>query len=152
MSDGAHQGVRPERAFQAVLGGEQPSEDEMESVEDMRVRLLGLTREDATDYNSTAEYAASLILHFILEDAAQRIAIPVESEYDWSNFDSEVVPGKKPRLLRKGLYDVMKEAGPPYDEIGNLGLSGFMWGWAVNAARRCVNMPPKPNPAIHEIT
>jgi hypothetical protein len=145
--------VSAERALKTILGNEdQPTDEEMESVEDMRNRLLGMTREDATDYGSTADYAASLILNFILEDAARRIAIPTEMEYDWDGDPDHGANGCKPEyVIHKGLYAVMKEAGPPYDEIGELGLTGFMWGWAVNAARRCVNMPPKPNPAIVEI-
>jgi hypothetical protein len=138
MGDGAHQGVSADRALKTILGGEdQPTEEEMESVEDMRNRLLGMTSEDATDYGSTADYAASLVLHFIMADPARRIAIPTEGTYEWPLKPDGTKDYSQPSTQTvKGLYDVMKEAGPPYDEIGDLGLTGFMWGWAVNAARR----------------
>ena len=150
MADGAHLGVGAQRALDTILGGEdEPTNEEMESVESMRGRLLGMTREDATDYGSTADYAASLILQFILEDVARRMAIPTETEYDWQADPDHGSQGMKPEFLKAlGLYEVMKQAGEPWSEIGDLGLSGFMWGWAVNAARRCVELPPAPNPAI----
>jgi hypothetical protein len=32
--------------------------------------------------------------------------------------------------------------------LSDLGLTGFMWGWAVNAARYSLELPLEPNPAI----
>lgn len=34
---------------------------------------------------------------------------------------------------------------------GRFGLSGFQWGWAVNAAAALLEQPPVPNPAIWAI-
>ena len=33
-----------------------------------------------------------------------------------------------------------------YDVFGE--MTGFMWGWGVNAARRCLDLLPVHNPAI----
>jgi hypothetical protein len=33
-------------------------------------------------------------------------------------------------------------------KLGALGITGFQWGWAVNAARFAESLPPEPNPAI----
>lgn len=142
MSDGAHLGVSAHDALSVVLGGDEEAEKPDMDPEQMREWIMACTKEDATDYDNMARYAAKLILVFLLEDPS-RASIPSENVYkkgpdgeiDWSNMEVET----------PGLYDVMKEAGSDIDELG---LSGFMWGWAVNAARRCVELPPVPNPAI----
>ncbi len=41
----------------------------------------------------------------------------------------------------------------PYEDVKgvdtkDLGLSGFQYGWAVNAVRQMLGIPPGPNPAI----
>ena len=51
----------------------------------------------------------------------------------------------KPEHVRHpGLSKLLKDAGV---ELPN-GISGFQWGWAVNASRYCVELPPASNPAI----
>lgn len=58
--------------------------------------------------------------------------------------------GPRPKYVkvRDGLYDVMKAEGI---DLAELELTGFMWGWAVNAARKVLGDGPVPNPAIVEI-
>jgi hypothetical protein len=94
--------------------------------------------QEPLDYSECARRVARTILEYYLADP-RRASIPTETVYqepvDWSN----------PVVAERGLYDVMKDDGYP---LGDLGLTGFQWGWAVNAARRCVELPPAPNPAI----
>ena len=35
--------------------------------------------------------------------------------------------------------------------LNGFGLSGYQWGWAVNTAKRVMETPPGPNPAIMTI-
>lgn len=149
MTDGAHLGVGARRALGTIVGGEeQPSPEEQETVAQMRERILAMTRVQATDYDSTATYAAKLVLTFLLDDPA-RALIPAENVYE-TGPDGRLVFNDKGglNLVTPGLYEVMKDHGIPIDDLG---LSGFMWGWAVNAARRCVELPPVPNPAIVDV-
>jgi hypothetical protein len=141
-SDGAHLGVSADRALKTILGGEpSPGEDEQMSVTEFRDWILQPDQEPY-DYGEAARRCARMILEFYLADP-KRASVPVEGVYDWTDYNGEGVPP----LVEKGLYDVMKEAGHA-EALERLGLTGFQWGWAVNAARRCVELPPEPNPAI----
>lgn len=138
MSDGAHLGVSAERALKTVLGGEpSPEEDEQMGVIEFRAYIMQPDQEPH-DYGEAARRAARTILEFFMEDP-RRATIPTETVYqqpvDWSN----------PVVLEPDLYNVMKGHGYP---LADLGLTGFQWGWAVNAARRCVELEPVSNPAI----
>jgi hypothetical protein len=53
--------------------------------------------------------------------------------------------------VQKGLDTVLRESGVYEREIAGLGITGFQWGWGVNAARRLVELPPQPNPAIVDV-
>jgi hypothetical protein len=150
MSDGAHAGVDAERALGTILGGE-PAPDEtgektMSPVE-MRAKLEA--QEQPEGYDGTATYAGKLILHFLLDDPS-RASIPNENVYDREAFRRDGKPWDKfsDYIVQAGLYEVMRDAGEPWAEVTRLDLTGFMWGWAVNAARYCVELPPVPNPAI----
>lgn len=145
MADGAHLGVTAKDALGVIVGGEEEAEKPHMDPEQMREWIMACTKDDATDYENMARYAAKLILVFLLEDPS-RASIPSENVYkkgadgeiDWSNMEVET----------PGLYEVMKEAGVPIDDLD---LTGFMWGWALNAARRCCELPPVANPAIVNI-
>lgn len=138
MSDGAHLGVSADRALGTILGGEpSPEEDEQMGVIEFRAYIMQPDQE-ALDYGEAARRVARMILEFFMADP-HRATIPTETVYqqpvDWSN----------PVVLERDLYAVMKDNGIP---LADLGLSGFQWGWAVNAARRCVELEPVSNPAI----
>lgn len=143
-NDGAHLGVGAKRALDTILGGEpSPSPEEGMDPFTMRRWLLDARwplpddTDDTDAYNECARYAAKLVLEWLLADP-KRATSPMETEYDW---DADPDRGAK----AVGWYDQMKADGIP---IGELGLSGFMWGWAANAARYCVELPPARNPAI----
>ena len=140
--DGAQLGVTAGRALQSVLGGrDQPTEDERMDPVTMRDWLLEPDHEwteSGDGYTEIARRCAGAILRFYMEDP-KRASIPPENVYQ------QPVDWHHPVILERGLYGVMEEAGLIDDDWG---LSGFQWGWAVNAARRCVELPEVPNPAL----
>lgn len=84
MGDGAHLGVNAKRALDSVLGGApQPTDDERMSDEDFArwVRECPDSAKGAS-YESTARYAARLVLEF-LEANAEHRATPTEAEGEW---------------------------------------------------------------------
>lgn len=148
MTDGAHQGITPERALKTILGGEPaPEDDEGMSRQEMRDAILAVQLDKpAESYDEAAMQAARLIYDFVTEDPLERRKIPAETEYDWQGDPDHGSEGLKPEYLKAlGLYDVMKEHGI---DLASLGLTGFQWGWAVNAARYALAELPVPNPAI----
>lgn len=151
MSDGAAFGLGADQAMRAVLGGDQPAEEDLMSVGEMREKILtarppeGPSAASGWTYDDAANYAARLVLEYLLADP-RRASIPTENEYEHGADGRLVSNGSGGlNLVTAGLYETMKGDGVPIDDLG---LSGFMWGWAVNAARRCVELPPVPNPAI----
>lgn len=147
MSDGAHQGVTPERALKTILGGEPaPTPDEGNEWFVLRDKVRDAAPNPDT-YDGCALRAARLILEYFDEDE-EREALPTENVYA-KDTDGQLVwedEGRSLKLVQPGLYEVMKEAG--ITELEYLGLTGFQWGWAVNAARHIKGLPPVPNPAI----
>jgi len=152
--DGAHLGVGAERALKTILGGEPaPTEAESESVEAMRARILAAPIASET-YDGVATACARLIL-----EAWQRyprlLEVPFETVYLTGDDGRMVLIGDHPAdqsvvPLAPGLHSVLKSVyhGRP-DALAVLSdLTGFMWGWAVNAALRCIDQPPAPNPAL----
>ena len=129
--DGADFGATAEQGMKAVIGGERP-EKVMDPVE---FEVYIMSQGGPGDYSGTAAYAAKLIL-LHLRGHPEDARIPVEDEYDPKN-------NYKPKGIRN-LSSVMFA----YPEFKQLDLTGFMWGWAVNAARRCCELPSVPNPAI----
>ncbi len=142
MSDGAHLGMSAESALSVILSGDDPAEKPTMDPAEMREWILSAQDlGDAFDYDSCARYAARLILEYLLADP-RRAQIPTEVVYQLDDRGQMVWPAV---VITPSLYDAMKADGIPIDALG---LSGFMWGWAVNAARRCCELPPVPNPAI----
>ncbi len=151
-SDGAHHGVGAERALKTILGGDpQPTEEEKESIEEMRSRILSAPIESKS-YDGTATACARLILEAWAKYPALT-ECPLENMYLMGKDGQMVLLDNRPVVLVPGVYEALKriyedrpEAMEVFDE-----LTGFMWGWAVNAALRCMDLPPEPNPAIVEI-
>ena len=97
------------------------------------------------DYGECARAVGGEVLRWALANPERYARTPAETEITWP----ELPDGKKdynnPIYGRQGLYDVLKADGIPLEELG---ITGFQWGWAYNAARRCLELPPEPNPAI----
>jgi len=141
MTDGAHLGYGAEAAMKAVLGGDQPAE--RETAGQMFERIMATSRSEADTYDGCATYMAKLILLACRADPSLADQ-PTENVYgrnpDGSaDYDTVTTPG---------LWEVLQDRLDPADREAVSGMSGFMWGWAVNAARRCLELGPVPNPAI----
>ena len=157
MTDGAHQGVSAKRALDTILGGaEQPGDDEQRNPDEMRVWLLAADGPPFADggegYEHAARYAGRLFLEAFLADPSLTTA-PIDTLYDWEGDPDHGTRGMKPEFVRK--LDLSARLDREYpdvrEKLRGLGLSGFQWGWAVNAARYCVELGPEPNPAIIEL-
>lgn len=153
MSDGAHQGVGAERALKTILGGEeQPSEEEQQTPAEMldQIREASLT---PGSYGDAALACARLILETYEKYPTLRDQ-PTEGVYLKGQDGMLVIAADKGLVpLVHSLHDILKrlhDEDSPEREILS-GLTGFMWGWAVNAVGYALGDPPKPNPAIAEI-
>ena len=151
MSDGAHHGIGAERALKTILGGEPaPTEAETETVEQMRARILSAPIE-ATSYAGAATACARLILE-AWKKYPQLLEVPHKSVYLHSDDGQMFWRDTEPRcvVLIPGLHTALKALYADREDAQQVlrDLTGFMWGWAVNAALRCIDQPPAPNPAI----
>ena len=139
--DGVAEGLTAEEALGVVLGGEPAPDEKVRSTMEMAERIRATT--GPSDYSGTAEWCAHLILDWLEADPT-RAQGPTENVY-------RVEDGKTiyaAPYAEVGWYDRMKADGI---DLASLDLTGFMWGWAVNAARAIVELPPVPNPAIMTI-
>lgn len=151
-SDGAAFGIKPTDALDVILGGGDAASKHAEGIEEMRAAVLATSRAGAEslmsadhdyvdgDYDYICRWIAHAVLAAFLADPGLA-ALPMDTEYDWTDRDN-------PTVVTKGLDDVLRERGIYEREIAGLGITGFQWGWGVNAARRLVELPPQPNPAI----
>lgn len=179
-NDGATYGITAGQALGGVLGGEDIPEEAHQTREQVRARLAAAPRladiyvrtehvvekdGDLTyegdhdvlyaggkklniDYGGCADIAARAVLDFI-ETHPEHADAPCENEYApgaWANVKGDGTDWPTPS--RVGAYDLMKDAG--YD-LGKLGLTGFMWGFAYNLARWLRYEEGEGNPAIIEV-
>ena len=118
--DGANLGVDAEKSCEAILGGEQPKEEDMKTPQQMREYLMSAPEsyeEGQKSYGEAARWLARQYLILLDE-----------------GFEGE-------------LYNEVKRKQGGRD----MDFTGFMVGWAENAARYVKGMPEKENPAIVEI-
>lgn len=156
-NDGAHLGVGAERALDTILGGkEQPAEKEKQTSEQVYARLKAATIADCNSYDGGATYCGKLVLDFY-EAHPEALEWPAEQQYEVS--DEPPADGKGFQMGEKwhvpigpDLYESVKTHSTKEDyEKCFSELTGFMWGWAVNAARYALSQRPVPNPALVEI-
>jgi len=124
MADGAHLGVSAERALATILGGEpSPTKDECMSDEEFAEWIRSAPEKLGDfDYSEASRWLARYYL-LALEDGCK-------AKDAWDVWD--VIKAKLPKVAKE-------EAGE---------MTGFMHGWAHNAARKILAMPPASNPAI----
>jgi len=150
MTDGAHLNMNPDESLKAVLGGEEPNHvpDPLTDEEFEKMIRTAPMSGDGFDYDTCSEVCARLVLE-AYEKYPVLQTLPMESRYltfadgksDFDNFYA----------IDTTIYDVMRKL---YDDNSNeyklifSSLSGFMWGWAVNAARNILGLGPVPNPAL----
>lgn len=144
--------------MRTILGGEPaPGPDEGRDPDEMRAWLLAAPTVDEfeaaiaaqpdlneEDYTQCARVAARVMLEAFL--AEPRLAsLPLDAEYDWDADPDRGAKGMRAEyIIHRGLSTELRDR----DVRLPAGMSGFQWGWAVNAARYCVELPPTPNPAI----
>jgi len=147
-TDGAQQNIPAESAMKFIVGGgEYPEALDDLSFEAM-IREAPLTGD--LGYEGGANAAARLILEAYerypqtreLAEDHLYLANGEDGKIDWNN----------PIYLTVTLYDVIKKIYPQHQEEIWDYLTGFMWGWAVNAARKIAGLSPRANPAIMEIS
>lgn len=150
MSDLAHQNVDARTAMGLVIGGGEvpvaPSDAEFEE----RIRNTPIIQETFS-YDTAADATARVVLE-AYERYPQLQLLPEDHEY-LRGPDGEVDWGN-PITINVTLYDVIRKLYPNGSEVYEkllIDLSGFMWGWAVNAARKILGLGPLPNPAIMTI-
>lgn len=152
-ADGAHLGVGAERALDTILGGKpSPAEDEQMDAETFRTWIKTAEREDS--YGETARLCARYLLEY-LEAHPEHMQLSLDATYDWDRAETEL--GRSPDNVEEmqryqtsvGVFDLAAAENP---KLKKMGLTGFMVGWAFNAARRCLELPPAPNPAILTVT
>ncbi|HCJ67020.1 MAG TPA: hypothetical protein DHV62_06775 [Elusimicrobia bacterium] len=118
--DGGNLGVNAEKSCEAVLGGKQPTKEDMRTPKEMRNYLMSAPdsyEEGQKSYGEAAHWLAKQYLILLDED------------------------------FKGDLYDEVKRRQNGRD----MDFTGFMVGWAENAARYCKHLPEKYNPAILEI-
>ena len=126
MMDGAHLGVTAEWALATILGGEpSPAEDERMTDGEFAewVRSAPEDFKDA-DYSEASRRLARYFL-LVLEDG-----------------------------FEGGTWEAWETAKERWPDVINedCDFTGFMCGWAFNAARKVFGMPPAQNPALLTIT
>jgi hypothetical protein len=135
----------------AIAGDGRLPEPEM-TPETMAAYLLGPEGTIEDFYSDSARRCGRFILtcvraHPELQDA------PTETVYDWATWRESGGPNRNemPPVLQRGWSDLLKEIDPEGYRAAVAEITGFQWGWAANAARFALNLPPVANPAIVEI-
>jgi hypothetical protein len=126
-SDGAHFGVTAGRALATILGGKShPTEEDC------------MTREEFAAWIYSAPL--SLELDAKAEDSYTEASRRLAKRY-------LTILEQAPAISRNIAWEVFETKWPDdVDEAG--GMTGFMHGWAWNAARHSVGYGPQSNPAI----
>lgn len=126
MADGAHLGISASRALETILGGKsQPAQDERLKQEEFTQWIRSAPHEYGDIRGEDAYGEASRWL-------AKRYLLIIE---------------QAPMVTRDIAWDVFKTKWP--DDVEKAGgMTGFMHGWAWNAARNVMEKPPESNPAI----
>lgn len=145
--DGADLGITAERALKTVLGGEEsPTKDEGMSPAEMRA-MLEAKNDDIGGYDAHAQVMAKYLLK-LYDKYPEIVNCPTENVYRKDDNGETIWEG--PALVN-GLDEAAKREYPDDAHPFQVALdeaTGFTWGWAVNAARYCLDLPAVPNPAI----
>ncbi len=154
MSDGAHMGIGAKRAIETILSGkEQPTKEEQKTPEQMLDEIRSAEESPSDNGGAAMSYARVLLeayeTHPVLRDH------PTETEY-LAGADGQLVfvDGGLVKL-RPDIYNVLEQLYPDeecWQRKVMLDLTCFMVGWANNAVRYALGDPPRPNPAIVEIS
>jgi hypothetical protein len=149
--DGAHLNYTAHEGLSAVLGDADEQSTAPHMSDDDFARYIRECPEDAADsYDGSARLAARYMLQW-LETHPLEAWRPLEDEIDWKKFEAAGSPWDDFETRRsefvaiEGAWDRICEEAPALRELG---MTGFMAGWAWNAARKVLNLGPQANPAI----
>lgn len=152
--DGAHLNYTADAGLKAVLGdSEEQASAERMTDEQFAAYIRECPDDAATSYEGGARLAARYMLVWLEAHPSEQWR-PLEDEIDWKKFEADSVTMEDWETKRsqyiavEGAYDRIAEE---YPAIHDIGLTGFMAGWAWNAARKVLNLAPQVNPAIVEV-
>ena len=126
LQDGAHLGVSAGRALDTILGSK-PSPEKEERMPNAEfaewIRSAPHILKDTSGDNGYTDASRWLARRYLLllDEGCE-----ADSHKLWDSFEAK-------------WPDDADEAG---------GMTGFMHGWAFNAAKHALNLPPSPNPAL----
>lgn len=148
MTDGAHTYIGADNALKTILGGEDPEPNVEEPLDfETRVRTIQIDPVEDLGYDGGATATARLILE-AYEKYPQLTELSDSNVYLHNGDEEGKIDWNNPIVLNVTLYEVIKKLYPQYYDGLFTALTGFMWGWAVNAARTILDLGPLPNPAI----
>lgn len=158
-SDGANSGIAANDALGIILGGEPQSEKKTRTPQELREEIMAAKHPDLAGlhggdgYSNAANYCAKLVLE-LFERHPELASVPMNGKYEYDRDSADWKAAWDARkIVVEGLDDAIKRVEPGFMQTTfDLGLSGFQWGWAVNAARYCMALPPTTNPALLTIT
>ncbi len=145
-SDGAHLNIPANDAMKAAIGGEDTTVMTDADFEQMiREAPLGLPMSDY-DYGTYSNAVARIVLE-AYETYPQLQTISDEHVYLQDAEGNTLWEPPGPIALNKSLYDIIKMIYEEHEEFF-MEMSGFQWGWAMNAARKVLGLGAVPNPAL----
>jgi hypothetical protein len=135
-----------------VLGGAAP--ERTFTIEEMRNKLAMMKIREPANYDEAA-WATAAVIYRAFVKYPRLQDVPSEPEYLCDGDGSPVgLEDGKLIYLTRDLFDMIRDLhdeGSPEREAMT-GITGFQWGWAVNAARRCLQLPAVQNPALLRVT
>src|SRR6266851_7556776 len=136
-ADGAHLGVSAERALETIVGGApEPTENERMDADAFRTWIKTADREDS--YGEAARLCARYLLEYLTAHP-EDMRLPLADVHDFNRMRAELGDrfATKDELTKyrtqEGLFDKAAAENPL---LKSMDLTGFMAGWAFNAARR----------------
>jgi hypothetical protein len=149
MTDGAHLHLTADAAMKAVVAGVPPPELLTDEAFEQMIRQAPYPEtweEDGVGYAAYANYTARLILEMyeqypMLRDVPSEWVF-IRNTHGDPNYDL----GSAVTTI-DDIFKRLHPDGTPGRKVYSE-LSGFQWGWAMNAARSILRLGPVPNPAI----
>lgn len=142
MTDGAHLNVKADDAMGKIVGGVEVEEFLTDA--DFEKMIREAIAIEIFSYDGASNRTARLVL-----EAYEKYPM-LQSQPDSQSYlvdrDGEINYEIKTGVT---LYNIIKEIYPEEEVFSE--LTGFMWGWAVNAARNILDLEPLPNPALFTI-
>jgi hypothetical protein len=149
--DGADLGMTAQDGMEAALGSDEPKQERSPA----EFRAMIEADQDPRTYSGCAN-ATALALLGLMEARPELATWPAEVEgaFFYKGTNNLIPRGQHipynaeyRRVDDRDLYSELKRTRPDLIRVFEE-LTGFQWGWAVNAAKTILGQPPVPNPAI----